>query len=173
MNAAQTNYRVAAWAAMAAAAAAQRCVDAVFLNRFNVIAIVLLASAAVLALTIANPRPTRAARAVTLIYVGAENCAPCDRWQRDQGSAFRRSAAFRQITYRQVKSGSLRDVLSDEAWPEDLRRYRAGIGKRAAVPLWLVVADEELVLQGFGAQQWREDVLPAVRALLRGEMPRS
>ena len=93
---------------------------------------------------------------VTLIYVGADNCAPCDKWQRDQGDAFRRSAEFRQLTYREV----------DDNWPEDIRSYRQTLGPGAGVPLWLVIADDRLVMQGFGARQWQDAVLPKIRSLL-------
>lgn len=104
---------------------------------------------------------------VTLVYVGAENCAPCDLWQRNQGTAFHESKEFRRLAYREVKSPSLFDVLKDENWPEDLRVYRKAIGQKAGVPLWLVIADDQLVMKSFGLAQWQEAVLPKIRALLR------
>lgn len=109
----------------------------------------------------------KSAKAVTLIYVGAANCAPCDIWQRKQGTAFRDSAEFRHLTYREVKSPSLFDVLKDENWPDDLRVYRQAISQGAGVPLWLVIADDRLVAQSSGLSQWQEVVLPKIRSLLR------
>ncbi|MBI3704365.1 MAG: hypothetical protein HY244_11110 [Rhizobiales bacterium] len=103
---------------------------------------------------------------VTLVYVGADNCAPCDLWQRNQGSAFRNSAEFNRLAYREVKSPSLLDVLKDENWPADLRSYRQSIGRHAGVPLWLVIADDRLVLQSSGASQWQATVLPKIKSLL-------
>ena len=102
-----------------------------------------------------------------LVYVGAENCAPCDIWQRGQGTAFRGSTEFRHMAYREVKSPSLLDVLKDENWPEDLRVYRQAISQGAGVPLWLVIADDQLVMQGFGLTQWQGAVLPKIKSLLR------
>lgn len=110
--------------------------------------------------------PAQPAKNVTLVYVGAENCAPCEEWQRHQGDAFRRSAEFSRLTYRELESPSLLDVLKDDNWPEDLRSYRRAIGGGAGVPLWLVIADDRLVMQGFGARQWQEKVLPKIRSLL-------
>jgi hypothetical protein len=104
---------------------------------------------------------------VTLVYVGAENCAPCDIWQRTQGTAFHDSTEFRRLAYREVKSPSLFDVLKDENWPEDLRVYRKAISQEAGVPLWLVIADDQLVMQSFGLAQWQEAVLPKIKSLLR------
>jgi hypothetical protein len=106
-------------------------------------------------------------KSVTLVYVGAEHCAPCDVWQREQAIAFRDSAEFRQLTYREVKSPSLFDVLKDENWPEDLRVYRQTISHDAGVPLWLVIADDRLVIQGFGITQWQVAILPKIKSLLR------
>lgn len=108
-----------------------------------------------------------AAKDVMLVYVGAENCAPCDTWQQGPGDAFRRSADFGRLIYREVKSPSLFDVLKDENWPEDLRSYRRTIHPGAGVPLWLVIADGRLVTQSFGATQWKAAVLPTIKSLLR------
>ena len=113
-----------------------------------------------------SPPTVQSQRHVTLVYVGAENCAPCDNWQHNKGTAFRYSAEFHRLTYREVKSPSLLDVLKDENWPEDLRAYRQTIGQHAGVPLWLVIADNRLVLQGSGASQWQNAVLPKIKSLL-------
>ena len=114
-----------------------------------------------------SPPSVKIQKHVTLVYVGAENCAPCDIWQRNQGTAFRDSSEFHRLTYREVKSPSLLDVMKDDNWPEDLRAYRQTIGQHAGVPLWLVIADDRLVLQGFGATQWQTAVLPKIKSLLR------
>ena len=113
-----------------------------------------------------SPPAVKSQRHVTLVYVGAENCAPCDTWQRNQGTAFRESAEFHRLAYREVKSPSLLDVLKDDNWPDDLRAYRQAIGQHAGVPLWLVIADDRLVLQGSGASQWQNAVLPKIKSLL-------
>ena len=104
--------------------------------------------------------------AVTLVYVGADDCAPCRAWQLTERKQFQASAEFVQLNYREVKSSTLRDVLDDECWPEDPRSYRDRLG-RAGVPLWLVISGEEVVERGFGASQWHTAVLPRVKSLLR------
>ena len=133
--------------------------------KLGAIAAAMLAMVAA-ASAIIGPPPAQAPNNVTVVYVGAENCAPCDKWQRDQGDIFRRSTEFSRLTYREVKSPSLLDVMKDDYWPEDLRQYRSTIGQGAGVPLWLVIADDRLVMQGFGARQWQGAVLPAIKSLL-------
>lgn len=120
----------------------------------------------VVAVTTAFDSPNRldAAR-VTLLYVGAADCAPCRSWQLGSGARFRDSAAFARISYREVKAPHLRDVLEDANWPAELRRYRNRLGRNAAVPLWLLMLDGDVVAEGFGEEQWNRTILPRVRQL--------
>lgn len=120
-----------------------------------------------LVLMLVNWITPEAARKITLVYVGAENCGPCDSWQRDQATVFRNSTEFQRLAYREVRSPNLFDVLNDNYWPEDLRLYRQAINRNAGVPLWLVIADDELVMQRSGLAQWQESVLPKVKSLIR------
>lgn len=122
--------------------------------------------AVVIALTPTSWTSTKSPKNVMLIYVGAKNCAPCDIWQHSRGTAFRDSTEFHRLAYREVKSPSLFDVLKDDNWPEDLRVYRQAISQEAGVPLWLVIADDQLVMQSFGLTQWDRVVLPKIKSLL-------
>jgi hypothetical protein len=58
-------------------------------------------------------------------------------------------------------------VLGDEHWPEDLRRYRDQLGRGAGAPLWMIVGNGEVLVRGFGASEWRDVILPRIRALTR------
>ena len=110
--------------------------------------------------------PARASD-VMLVYIGADDCAPCRSWQSGDGAVFLASEDFRRITYREVKSPHLHDVLNDENWPDDIRRYRIHLRRSDGVPLWLVVSDHEIVAQRFGETEWRAKVLPTIQSLLR------
>jgi hypothetical protein len=112
------------------------------------------------------PAP-KARTSVTLVYVGAEDCAPCRAWQGAEGKRFLESGEASRITYREIKSPTLRDILKDEHWPDDLRGFRDRLGAGAGVPLWLVISGDELVERAFGASQWRARVLPQLERLLR------
>lgn len=111
--------------------------------------------------------PETRVKDVTLLYVGAQDCAPCRAWQKNQAIAFRSSPDFRRLSFREVKSSTLYDVLNDSNWPPELRAYRQAIRKGAGVPLWLVIADETIVMQSSGLAQWQEAVLPKIQSLLR------
>jgi hypothetical protein len=135
--------------------------------RIGVAAAALVVAAAAAGLWISSVPTASAPRDVMLLYVGADDCGPCRRWQSAERTTFRAAPEFVRVTYREVKSPSLYDVLKDEYWPDDLRPHREGIRRGAAVPLWLVVADDVVVERAFGERQWRDAVLPKLRALLR------
>lgn len=127
----------------------------------------LLFVAAVVALPLADRAPEKSEKNITLVYVGADDCAPCRIWQRNQGKAFRDSSEYVRLVYREVKSPILFDVMKDDNWPTELRVYRQAIGRGTGVPLWFVIADDQIVMQRFGLSQWQETVLPKIKSLLR------
>lgn len=109
-------------------------------------------------------RVASAGASLMLIYVGADDCAPCKVWQRDRIGEV---AKFARVNFREVKSPTLLDVMKDANWPEDLRPFRARIAKGSAVPLWMVVLDGEIVVQSFGLTQWDKTIVPHLRGLSR------
>jgi hypothetical protein len=140
-------------------------------TRSPAIRVVAVASGALLmaafaAFALANWTSAKPVKSLTLVYVGADGCAPCEVWQRDQATAFRDSPEFHRLIYREVKSPSLFDVLNDSNWPGELRVYRHAINEQAGVPLWLIIADDEIVMQSSGLSQWQGVVLPKIKSLL-------
>ena len=136
----------------------------------------LIAGAAILASAIAvvgmrgwdrPPSQPSSKHAVTLLYVGAQDCAPCRSWRGGAGAAFRASHEFGRVSYREVESPTVLELLKDEYWPDDLRAYRSRLDRGAGVPLWLVISDREIVERAFGESQWASAVLPKLRLLLQ------
>jgi hypothetical protein len=109
-------------------------------------------------------RVASAQSSLTLVYVGADDCAPCKVWQRDKIGDV---AKFPRVTFREVKSPTLLDLMKDDYWPEDLRPFRAKLTKGSAVPLWLVLMDGEIVVQAHGLAQWDKTIVPHLRGLSR------
>ena len=103
---------------------------------------------------------------VTVIYVGANDCAPCRSWRRDRWPKFSASPEFSRLTYREVTASRLFDLLKDENWPEDLRRYRDALDRSAGVPLWFIVADDKPALMVRGLREWSELAVPKIKSLI-------
>jgi hypothetical protein len=129
-------------------------------------AIVVVLAAVALTAAWDTSRPALSTR-LTVVYVGAADCAPCGKWQNGEGASFRSSAEFMRVDYREIKSPKLRELLSDDHWPADLRGYRDQIGRRTGVPAWLLVGDGEILVRGSGPGEWRDRVLPAIKMLAR------
>lgn len=104
---------------------------------------------------------------VVLLYVGADDCAPCRVWQGGDEQQFIASPTFARLTYRTVKSPTLFGLLDDAVWPDDLKPYRDRLDRRSGAPLWLVIADRNVVAQQSGLSQWRQAVLPKLQSLVR------
>jgi len=103
---------------------------------------------------------------IVLLYVGADDCAPCRAWQGGDGAAFRKSRYFGALTYREVRSSHLATLTDDDNWPDDIRSYRDRLRPGDGVPLWFVISGHEIVQQRSGTSQWRAAVLPTIRFLL-------
>jgi hypothetical protein len=130
------------------------------------ITVAIMIAAAMMAAAVRQPARGHSA-AIMLLYVGADDCAPCRAWRGGDGAAFLASTEFAGITYREIRSPRLKDVLSDTNWPEDIRDYRNRIRQSDGVPLWLIIADHTVVEQQFGTAAWQEHVLPALKSYLR------
>jgi hypothetical protein len=104
---------------------------------------------------------------VTVVHVSADDCAPCRVWYRNHWPPFASSAEFSRITYREVKSPRLFDLLRDEYWPDDLRGYRQTIDRSSGAPLWLVIVDGEIVSRAWGVSAWTSTTLPAIASWVR------
>jgi hypothetical protein len=125
------------------------------------------AAAAIAAATLAAKAPPPRASDLLLIYVGAEDCAPCRAWQNGDGAEFRKSSEFARIGYREVKSPRLYDLLEDEHWPEEIRAWRSRLKRSDGVPLWLIVSGNDVLVQRHGLAAWQASVMPTLRSHLR------
>lgn len=129
-------------------------------------ALLALAGAVLFGFVTITPRPSTPPQQVMLLYVGADDCAPCRAWRSSRDAASIGSGAFTGLTYREVRSAHLAEILSDDNWSEDLRPYRDRLKRSDGVPLWLVIAERQVLAQGFGDTAWRTRIMPLLRTLL-------
>jgi hypothetical protein len=128
---------------------------------------VLVLVACLSASTRIEPSPFARSVDVTVIYIGADDCVPCRIWRRQHWPGFEASSEFGRLRYREVMSPKLLDLLADQHWPQELREHRDRLDRAAGVPLWLLLADGQLVLEARGLGQWKHAALPAIKRLLR------
>ncbi len=101
--------------------------------------------------------------AITVVYVGAEDCAPCRTWRKDERPAFLGSGVFQNITYREVIASRLYDLLAEAQWPADLEFLRQQVRTRPGAPQWFVVQDGRVITWESGLSAWRRAVWPTIR----------
>lgn len=109
-------------------------------------------------------RPTTEQGALTVVYVGAEDCGPCRAWRRGERPSFVESREFSALRYREVIAPQLRDLLAEEQWPADLAGLRARVRQRPGAPQWFIMRGKEMVAWEAGASTWRTTLWPAIRA---------
>lgn len=98
-----------------------------------------------------------------LVYVGAEDCAPCNAWRRRHWAELVSSARYAHITFLEVRAPRIAELLGDAYWPAPVRRHRTAIPPGAGAPFWLLLNGEDTVLRAWGEPQWRARMLPALR----------
>lgn len=100
---------------------------------------------------------------LTLLYVGAEDCAPCRAWRRDHRAGFLAGLDAGRVTYREVIAARTASAFAEEVWPDDLRAERAAAMKIGGVPQWIVSRGKSPLLTAGGLSQWESRVLPLIR----------
>lgn len=130
----------------------------------------LLAGMALAALTADAPRAVRGGGvAWRLVYVGADDCAPCRTWRASNWTALRASPVFAPFVFAELRATRSADLLRDDHWPEHLRFIRDAIPPDAAVPLWFLLRDSTITHSAWGERGWRMTMLPALRRALDGQ----
>ena len=101
--------------------------------------------------------------ALRLLYVGADDCAPCRQWRASHWSVLRGATVFSPVRFIEIRAPRAAHLLRDEHWPEPLRALRQAIPSDAAVPLWFLIDGDAIAMRAWGEQGWRDTILPALR----------
>ncbi|MFV0281938.1 MAG: TlpA family protein disulfide reductase [Rhodoblastus sp.] len=100
---------------------------------------------------------------LTVVYVGAEDCAPCLRWRNERRPDFKKSVAFERIDYREIIATRLADALDDKFWPDAMRPLRTLIEHDGGgVPYWILMRDGRIVTAAGGEKAWDRKVWPRI-----------
>jgi len=105
--------------------------------------------------------------AVTVVYVGAEDCGPCRAWRRDMRPAFFDSDEFLRLRYREIVAQHLRDLLTQPDWPADLVELRERVRSLPGAPQWFVLRGGGILASGAGLPAWQRLIWPAIRTQVR------
>lgn len=108
-------------------------------------------------------RPAAGEGALLLVYLGAEDCAPCLVWRREHRPGFLRANNPERLRYREVIAPRTAQALDERTWPVDLLPFRARAAAERGLPLWLVIRGDRILATAGGLSSWRTRVLPIAR----------
>lgn len=100
---------------------------------------------------------------ILILYVGAEDCAPCRIWRRDHRPGLIAGMDRNRLHYREVIAPRTVDAFSDATWPDDLRSYVSEAKAVGGVPLWLVVREKRVLARAGGLSEWEKRVRPLIK----------
>ncbi len=112
---------------------------------------------------------TEAKSGVTLIYVNAWNCPPCFVWGRKYKPVLKQwleSAAGQTVSFRVVEAYTYNRIGEDGSWPADIRWVKDRLKLRRGAPRWIIVADGQIILHGFGIRGWTNKIWPRLRQVV-------
>ena len=102
---------------------------------------------------------------ITLVYIGADDCAPCQTWRKRELPKWQASATRGKVDFRMVMAAHFRNVVDPYYWPDDLLWIKDDAHVSNASPQYVVAKDGKVLLRGFGVQSWQSRVLPLLQRL--------
>jgi len=99
-------------------------------------------------------RGLRARPHVQVIYIGGQDCAPCQRWRANAHPRWLASAEFQKVDYFEIEPISLKDAYNERSWPRALRAVLAQVPRKSGTPRFLVVQDGRIVANHLGLSAW-------------------
>jgi hypothetical protein len=98
--------------------------------------------------------PARGASELQVIYVGGQDCAPCERWTATYKDRWLASPEYGQVTWYEVAPPHLKEAYQERHWPQALRPVLAQVPYKSGTPRFLVVRDGRIVSNEMGVSQW-------------------
>jgi hypothetical protein len=91
---------------------------------------------------------------VQVIYIGGQDCPPCQRWRSSQQPRWLASAEFQRVAWFEIEPMNLRDAYDERSWPRALRPILAQVPRKSGTPRFLIVQDGRIVSNQLGTSAW-------------------
>lgn len=106
---------------------------------------------------------------IMLIYIGAENCGFCKRWEAGYGAntraEFLESLEGKTVAFREIQTNNFMDTGDLRFWPDDLTWIRDRTYVLSGTPRYVIVLDGRVVMNQSGLRNWREKIRPRLQDL--------
>lgn len=114
----------------------------------------LFASLAVTTGLAATLGPASARPDVQVIYIGGQDCPPCQRWRSSHQPRWLASPEFQRVAWFEIEPINLREAYDERSWPRALRPVLAQVPRKSGTPRFLIVQDGRIVSNQLGASAW-------------------
>jgi hypothetical protein len=88
---------------------------------------------------------TRAHSQLTVVYLGAEDCPACQRFEAYEEAAFKQKVAERGMQFREFHVGSHRYIKDLQGWPADLIWLHDQLGSKAGTPWFFLIQGKDVI----------------------------
>lgn len=99
-------------------------------------------------------RATHTSADLQLIYIGGQDCPPCQRWRASSLPRWLASPEFQKVNYFEIEPITLKEAYDERSWPRGLRPILAQIPRRSGTPRFLIVRDGRIVSNQLGVSAW-------------------
>lgn len=102
---------------------------------------------------------------VHLVYIGADNCGYCRRFEAWDLPEFSNSELASKVYVTWVKAFRFQDTDNDEDWPDHLEWVRDETKVDRGTPRFLVLQGRDLKLNTYGTSSFNKKVIPLMERL--------
>lgn len=105
---------------------------------------------------------------LTIIYVGAKDCGPCQVFNVQDRPQWDRSGYPRNVRFITIDAPKTTVAYNARYWPSDVRFVLPQI-KVPVVPTFILLDGRTIVKIGTGVGGWRAQIMPQIPGMLTGE----
>ena len=124
-----------------------------------------------------NPEKLFAKGSVHLIYIDADNCSSCVKFNQSHFRKFRKTELATKIYFTRIKTLYYEDTDRDKDWPEFLQWVRDRTNVRRGAPRFIVMSGRLVVGNHYGIDRWERYAVPNLARLtgidLKASKPKS
>jgi hypothetical protein len=88
---------------------------------------------------------TQAHSQLTVVYLGAEDCPACQRFEAYEEAAFKQKVAEHGMQFREFHVGSHRYIKDLNGWPSDLIWLHDQLGSKAGTPWFFLIQGRNVI----------------------------
>jgi len=105
---------------------------------------------------------------LTIIYVGAKDCGPCQVFKHQDFPQWAKSAFPQTVRFVEIDAPTTTVAYQARYWPSNVRFVLQQV-KVPIVPTFFLLDGRTIVKSGTGVGGWRNQILPLIPGMLSGE----